>query len=66
MTASMKVLEASAADMQSKLESGEISTEQYDAFAQKLEDTRKRYQQLQKAVKDVDREFSGARMARSQ
>lgn len=66
VAASMQGLEANEASMQAKLESGEISTEQYDKFKDKLEDTRKAHQALQQAVKDLDKEFAGARMDQSQ
>lgn len=66
VTASMKGLEANADSMAAKLESGAISTEQYDAFAQKLENTRKRHEELRQAVKDLDKEFAGARMDQGQ
>ncbi|MFR4199604.1 MAG: hypothetical protein ACLT09_00445 [Flavonifractor plautii] len=62
----MKGMEANAASMQAKLEAGQISTEQYDAFNQKLEETRRKHKELQQAVKDLDAEFSGARMDRNQ
>lgn len=66
VAASMQGLEANEASMQAKLESGAISTEQYDKFKDKLEDTRKAHQALQQAVKDLDKEFAGARMDQSQ
>ena len=66
VAASMQGLEANEASMQAKLESGEISTEQYDKFKDKLEDTRKAHQALQQAVKDLDKEFAGARLDQSQ
>lgn len=52
--------------MQDKLESGSISTTQYDAFAQKLEETRKRSEELRKAMEDVEKEFAGAKMDQGQ
>lgn len=66
VAASMRGLEANEASMQAKLESGAISTEQYDAFQKKLEDTRKAHQALQQAVKDLDKEFAGARLDQRQ
>lgn len=66
VSATMKGLEANEASMREQLATGQISTQQYDAFVQKLEETRERHKELQQAVRDLDREFSGARMDQSQ
>ena len=66
VSASLRGLEANAESMQQKLASGQISTEQYDAFARKLEDTRKEADNLRAAIQDVNQQFSGAKWDQSQ
>ena len=66
VSATMRGLEANEASMREQLETGQISTQQYDAFVQKLEETRKKHKDLQQAIKDLDQEFSGARMDQGQ
>ena len=59
VTASMRGLEANAESMQQQLSSGKISAEQYDAFESKLTATRRRAEELEKAIEDVKKEFAG-------
>lgn len=66
VNASLRGLEANAERMQQQLAAGQISTEQYDAFARKLEDTRKEADNLRSAIQDVNQQFSGAKWEQSQ
>lgn len=59
VTASMKALEANSESMNQQLASGRISSEQYDAFESKLNDTRRRAEELEKSIADVKKEFAG-------
>ena len=56
VSATMRGLEANAESMRQKLESGEISTEQYDVFTRKLESTRSEDEKLEKAIEDENKE----------
>lgn len=52
--------------MKQKLDAGEISGAQYDAFAQKLNNTRRRASELEEAMTDLEKQFSGAKIDQKQ
>ena len=59
VTASLRGLEANAESMQQQLSTGKISSDQYDAFQQKLDQTRQRAEDLKQEIDNVNRKFAG-------
>lgn len=57
VTASLRGLENNAASMEKKLAAGEISTQAYDNFNRKLEETRKEQDSLRQSIRDLNKEF---------
>lgn len=65
VTASLRGMENSAASMEEKFSKGKISTQAYENFNRKLEETRKNQEDLQKAIRNLGKEFA-ARLDMSQ
>lgn len=66
VNATIAGLKNNADSMKQQFETGKISTEQYDAFNQKLEESRQKSDELKAAIKALDEQFSGARFDQSQ
>ena len=66
VNATITGLKNNADSMKQQFEAGKISTEQYDAFNQKLEESRQKSDELKAAIKALDEQFSGARFDQSQ
>ena len=65
VTASLRGMENNAASMEEKFSKGKISTQAYENFNRKLEETRKNQEDLQKAIRNLGKE-SAARLDMSQ
>ena len=65
VTASLRGMENNAASMEEKFSKGKISTQAYENFNRKLEETRKNQEDLQKAIRNLGKEFA-ARLDMSQ
>lgn len=57
VTASLRGLESNAASMEEQLAAGKISTQAYDNFNRKLEETRKEQDSLKQSIRDLNKEF---------
>ena len=57
VTASLRGLESNAASMEEQLAAGKISTQAYDDFNRKLEETRKKQDSLKQSIRDLNKEF---------
>ena len=66
VTASLRGPESNAASMAEQLAAGKISTQAYDDFNRKLEETRKKQADLKQSIRDLSQEFAGARMDQGQ
>ena len=58
VTASLRGMENNAASMEEKFSIGKISTQAYENFNRKLEETRKNQEDLQKAIRNLGKEFA--------
>lgn len=52
--------------MEKQLAAGKISTQAYDDFNRKLEETRKEQDSLKQSIRDLNQEFAGARLDQGQ
>lgn len=63
--ASLQGLKNNADSMENKLSTGKISTQAYENFTRKLEETQKEHDSLMKSIRDLNKEFE-ARLDTSQ